>query len=235
MSAICGISATAQYFATKEYQNLHYTSAQGSSEMTVVNVDKTENGDINAFIEIFMQSPELEALGGKITVPSYGHYNAESEISTFTLMSEGYMKTMIISGIMQQLASAGYGDAAKLQEVKSQIDSALVVKGQIDIVIDPKAKVGDKIPDSSMTINIGPMTNSVNLWNGKFLGFESITVPAGTFECVKLEYVIRSKTSAGVEKKHSTNWFSKNIGLVRSVDINEATGEENISELQSID
>lgn len=236
MTAVGVISASAQYFCTKEYQNLHYTSDQGSSEMTVVNVDKAENGDIDAFIEVFLQSSEFEALGGKMTLPSYGHYNAETDVSTYTLISEGYMKSMLISGVMQQLASAGYGaDAAKLQEVKSQIDSAMVVKGQIDIVIDPKAKVGDKIPDSSLTFTFGPMTNSINLWNGKFLGFETVTVPAGTFECVKLEYVTRTKTSAGIEKKRSTDWYAKGIGLVRSVSNNEATGEDSVSELQSID
>lgn len=230
------MAASAQYFSTKEYQNFHYTAGDKSFETTVVNVDKAENGDIDVFMEMFLQAPEFESMGGKITLPAYGHYNAETGASTYTLMSEGYMKSMIIAGIMQQLASAGYaGDEAKLQEVKSQIDSALVVKGQIDIVINPNANVGDKIPDSSMTFGIGPMTNSMNLWNGKFLGFETITVPAGTFECVKIEYVIRTKTSAGIEKKHTTDWYAKGIGPVRSVAINEETGEESVDELQSID
>ncbi len=146
------------------------------------------------------------------------------------------MRSFLLAGLMQQLAAAGYlGDAAKVQEVRAQLDSALVVKGKLDLVIDPNAEVGAKIPDASLSFSIGPASNSVNVWNGKFLGFETITVPAGTFECVKIEYVERTKTSSGIEKKHITDWFAKDIGFVKSISINEATGEKITSELQSID
>ena len=236
MVAVGVMAVSAQYFSTKEYQNFHYTCDDTNSEITVIDVDKAENGDIDVLMEVFSHAPSYEIFGGKLVEPIYAHYNAETGITTYTMFSEESMKSMILSSVLEQFASAGYtGNDVKLQEIKSQLDSAIVVKGKIDIVIDPNAKVGDKIPDSSLTCSIGPETTSINLWNGRFLGFETVTVPAGTFECVKLEYVIRTKTSAGIEKKRSTDWFCLGIGEVKNVTVNETTGKESVDELQSID
>ena len=62
------------------------------------------------------------------------------------------------------------------------------------------------------------MTMSMNFWEGKNLGTESVTTEAGTFDCVKISYVQRTSSPGGNEKRNVTEWYAKGIGLVRSID-----------------
>jgi hypothetical protein len=58
--------------------------------------------------------------------------------------------------------------------------------------------VGQSLPDASITISAGSggmsiMNMVVNVTNRKVVGTESVTVPAGTFECYKLTYDVETK------------------------------------------
>jgi hypothetical protein len=77
---------------------------------------------------------------------------------------------------------------------------------------------GQQLPDSEIDIDVKSssisMTVKVKTKNRKVEGTETITVPAGTFECIVI--TAETETMALVPKKtKSKSWMAKGVGLVR--------------------
>lgn len=53
------------------------------------------------------------------------------------------------------------------------------------------------------------------LSNGRVEGFESVTTPAGTFNCLKVSYRAQYKVMLFSEKSYVTEWYAPNVGLVK--------------------
>lgn len=63
------------------------------------------------------------------------------------------------------------------------------------------------------------MTINMDVYERKVEGFESVTTPAGTFECVKISFRARTKMGKAIPIKvevSGTEWYAKGTGLVRS-------------------
>jgi len=56
---------------------------------------------------------------------------------------------------------------------------------------------------------------TVNVSNRKVEAVESLTTPAGTFECYKISYDVATKMMINVKTK-GVEWFSKGVGMVKS-------------------
>ena len=72
------------------------------------------------------------------------------------------------------------------------------------------------------------------VWNGKFIGFEEVTVPAGTYECAVFEAGIAWDSQSDTVY---TLWFARDIGLVKMSRISRSNGvvlESRIDELVGI-
>ena len=78
-------------------------------------------------------------------------------------------------------------------------------------------KVGDKLKDavSSVTTNISgiSMTNDTKFINRKVRSKESITVPAGTFECYKISYDVSTKNTLMTMTMSFEEWYAPQVGL----------------------
>ena len=59
------------------------------------------------------------------------------------------------------------------------------------------------------------MNMFVNITNRKVEGKESVTTPAGTFDCFKITYDIETKFGVKIER-NAIEWIAKNVGTVRS-------------------
>ena len=80
---------------------------------------------------------------------------------------------------------------------------------------------GDKLPDASTTMNIkmnGMTVNSTNMnvTDRKIDAIESITTPAGTFDCLKYSYTTNISSPMYKSSSKGTSWLCKNVGMVRS-------------------
>lgn len=88
-----------------------------------------------------------------------------------------------------------------------------------DLAFPSNMKVGQTLPDGSVTMKVSggiAMFNmTINIINRKVEALESITVPAGTFECYKITYDTDVKSIVRVTTS-TTQWISKNVGMVRS-------------------
>lgn len=81
-------------------------------------------------------------------------------------------------------------------------------------------KAGDVLKNGDMKISFSSngtslMNMSFTVTNRKVEAVETITTPAGTFECYKITYDIATKMMVNVKTK-SAEWYSKGTGLIKS-------------------
>ena len=82
---------------------------------------------------------------------------------------------------------------------------------------------GQTLPDAHMDMNIsmGPITMkmSVRMVNRKVEGKETVTTPAGTFECMIIAYDAEMKMSGVNKIGHLKQWMAEGVGMVKSEEI----------------
>jgi len=109
------------------------------------------------------------------------------------------------------------------------------------MVMPSRLAPGDKIKDShvSMTLSmaVGKVTADVATTGQKCVGIETVTVPAGTFECHKVER--KSVTVADMVGKitfvsNSVTWYARGIGIVKSLNYDEKGKLRSSSELHEV-
>ena len=74
---------------------------------------------------------------------------------------------------------------------------------------------------------------SINITNRKIEGKETITTPAGSYDCFKMTYDIESKTVMTVKMK-GIDWFAENVGTVRSESLDKNGKLQGYTVLESI-
>ncbi len=88
-----------------------------------------------------------------------------------------------------------------------------------DLVYPGKMQVGQELPDGNLVMSIVsgsiPMNMSVKIFNRKVEGIETITTPAGSYECYKITYDIETKSIIKMTNS-AAQWFSEKVGAVRS-------------------
>ena len=212
-------AASAQFFSTTEGQELIYKSAdlaektETAVKSTVLTVSTGEDGVISSRVEDLMSDPSNPLL----EVKNYRNYsyNPETDITKVVVMSAEDFKDFVMSMIRQSADAAGqHLSEMDLNDLKKNISS----KGNLEFEIDPKMAVDTKLPKSTLRLSAGAMTMRANLWEGKMLGTETVTGPAGTFDCVKLSYTLVITGPNGNDKRNITEWYAKGVGLVKTVD-----------------
>ena len=92
--------------------------------------------------------------------------------------------------------------------------------------------VGESLPDGSISMKVkmggGEMNLSninINVINRKVEGKETITTPAGTFDCYKITYDMESEMKVmGMGKTRlfsNTEWLAEDIGVVKTASYDE--------------
>jgi len=89
-----------------------------------------------------------------------------------------------------------------------------------DMTFPAELKVNDVLDNGNIEIKVSSqgtqiLTSVVSITNRKVLAIESVTTPAGTFECYKITSDIESKMIFTV-KTTIVEWYAKEVGSVRS-------------------
>lgn len=103
------------------------------------------------------------------------------------------------------------------------IESFKEMNFQMDIdnvQLPSELNVGDQLDDGSITMTGDiPMTISIKIENRKVEAKETITTPAGTFDCYKISYDVNMKTVMNQSSK-GVEWIAKDVGVVKSESYN---------------
>ncbi len=107
---------------------------------------------------------------------------------------------------------------SKMIEQYTEMGMEMDITGT-DINIPNNLSVGQDLDDANVTINIKMtgmnMTMKVDQINRKVVSKESVTTPAGTFECYLLTEDTISETM-GVKQNMSTKlWLAEDVGMVK--------------------
>jgi hypothetical protein len=89
-----------------------------------------------------------------------------------------------------------------------------------DMVYPSTLSIGQTLPDANITIaaasgGITIMNMVVSVTNRKVVGTESVTVPAGTFDCYKLTYDMETKVMFKITSS-ITEYVNMGVGSVKS-------------------
>lgn len=107
----------------------------------------------------------------------------------------------------------GQLDLTKYEGMEMKIQSQ-------NIEIPSSLNVGQMLNEGNITISFSSNGMTVfnmttRIFNRKVEAQESITTPAGTFQCYKISYDIEVKSMIKVTTK-ATEWYAKKVGIVKS-------------------
>ena len=162
----------------------------GFSEKTVL-----EKNNITGGVEVKISETSKDKDGKN---PSTSEYTIKCENGIFTADMESYLNK---------------------EQMKAYEGMDVVVDAD-NLTIPENAKAGDALNSGKVVATISNegmqiMTMTVNVTDRKVDAIESITTKAGTFECLKITSSIEIKTIM-VFRTTTTEWYVKNIGIVKS-------------------
>lgn len=105
-----------------------------------------------------------------------------------------------------------------------------------DILDVPSSFVnGQKLQEGALKLKIGTVRVKTEMLNRQADGMETITIPAGTFECIKISYdAYYHYGISKVKKLRVQEWYSAGVGLVASKTFNSKGELQKYSQLSSI-
>jgi len=92
-----------------------------------------------------------------------------------------------------------------------------------NLVYPNNMSIGNQLPDAAMQMQINMSGINMNLnmavTDRKVIAKESVTVPAGTYECFVIEYNVSVEMGLNRNSK-SKQWIARGVGLVKQEDYN---------------
>lgn len=206
---------TALVVATATYSqcNLYFPLKQGSSfELTTYNAKEKVTGTVTYTVKE-VRNDGTEADMGNVVKDEKGKQTSTAD---YTVKCVGTEMHIDIKAFVPSQTLEGYKD----MEIKAKGDGFLIMPSQLT--------VGGSLPDgkSSWDINAKGSTTvmttlSMEITNRKVVSKESITVPAGTFECYKITSDVKMESMTfGLSvpfTSKSEEYYAPGTGLVKSL------------------
>lgn len=213
-------TASAQYVCTTPGATFSYRDSIFAAEKPleimqtnkIASVDTDKKGILTVTVDqqqFMADAPEMSK-----SQSSKAYFNPKDSTTTLVFYTAEEQKEEIIANIKQSIEASGERPSpAEMDELMNSISA----RGEISLALPQGAAVDTKIPNKSLRIGVATQNFSINLWKGKVLGYETVTLPCGTFEnCIKVTYEIKMDMGES-QKMTSTDWYAPGIGLVRQV------------------
>ena len=114
------------------------------------------------------------------------------------------MEEAMQEGMRQSMDAMGGGEDAESQAAMKEVLDRTSVTGECR-GIPADLSVGMELPDYEIEIKVMFITS----------GRESVTTPAGTFDCYVVEETMTAKAMMVNEKTRQVSWYARGIGLVK--------------------
>ncbi len=217
-AALAFTGASAQYVSlqqgtTYEYKSTIYQENDSMTMTTSAKVISVTEADGKMTVLTEETTPMPDGMFGEKVDTTTTVYNTADKSTTFILSEPEKARQEVIDMIKMQFQASGQfvseGDM-------SSIITGIRVKGELSLTINPDMAPGTKLPNKNMRINISQQSMTYNIWNAVVEGTETITVPAGTFECLKVTFVNKINAGDGNQKINVTQWFAPGVGTVKT-------------------
>lgn len=200
------------FLAKAQNCEAYYPMDEGSVfEMTSYDAKGKETGKArNTVIEKKVNGDELEAV---VKVDHFDKKGKESFSSEYSMFCKNGQFSLDMRNMM------GPDNMGSLQNVEVTVDAS-----EMTFPVDPQP--GTTLEDAHLKVSMNTSGFSmggmqVNITNRKIKGRESITTPAGTFDCVVITQNVESKTMGIKISASGKTWYSKGAGAVRTESYNK--------------
>ncbi len=187
---------------------LAYFPSEGTV-LTYHNLDK--KGKIESKIVYKVESVKQSGENAEVTyfVESYGKKDELVFKDRITFKKEGDKLFFDMSNFVNKGAFQQNGEIPATVEIEGN---------SLEVPINGTA--GQSLPDANMTIasDMGfvKLKMTTNIVNRKVDNIEDLTVPAGTFNCMKISGDVSGKILGMNMSGKSVQWYSSGIGMVKS-------------------
>lgn len=196
----------AQYFCTANKTELHY-----------VNYDEAGQSISNETTTVYNA-------GNKdgVTVAQYLTKivtNKTKNNTSYTLHNWSYdgSQTVCQEDLMYGPYIKSDSDPAKYDaKTREAMAEEIKFKGDNTFIIKDGARAGVTIPDYSYSYINNMLKNEVNISGAAYMGEERISTTTGKFDCTKISYLKRTKILLKTETLRITEWYAKEVGLIKS-------------------
>ena len=157
---------------------------------------------------------EVKEAGSDWALLAYDIQDAKGK----SLATSEYEIKCIDDGIAVDFKSLGApGTMEQFKDMEIEISGTnLFIPNKLDVGSDlPDAEMNMAIKGSPIAMNMG-----VKITNRQVSGQETITTPAGTYNCVVLSYDFETKMGIKVSGS-AKQWLAEGVGMVRSEDYNK--------------
>lgn len=193
LSAAFTSAASEPYFCTEQGKKLNYVRTDSDNAsivwMHTMTIDSVSGKDSKSikYSSLFTKENGSKMYGGQVCL------TADIDASGNVRMS-----------VAESLASV-FGNLVGQKNVKQE--------GGITM-LPSDMKPGDALPDVKGSASAGPVRLSVTVSQRKVLEKDTITTPAGTFECIVVQ---EHKVEKGIRNRVTTarTWYAAGIGMVR--------------------
>jgi len=156
----------------------------------------------------------VKASTGDVATMSYEMYDDKGEM----VVTSEYDVTCTNDGI-----SIDFKSLVAPEVIEQYKDMEVDITGT-NLLIPNNLSAGQSLPDADMlmTVKIDPISMKLNarVFNRKVEGKETITTPAGTFDCFVITFDHESKM--GIKFSGSAKqWLAEGVGMVSQVDYNK--------------
>lgn len=205
--AACTGLARAQYCPMHEGRELHYTSrlADGSTLHDTLRVTLRE------------ETPDRLAVDCLSSKGAYGNshayvYHRDTGVTDRILMDASKEEPFSVR------VDNSTEEGRKTEEEMRKLLENTRSEGRIVLSLSPGMKEGRRLPlTGKYTVKVYLLNAKVTA-KGTYEGEETLTTPAGTFRCAKVEYRLRTTFVFLPEVVRVTEWYAPGVGLVKSVE-----------------
>lgn len=189
-------SSDAPYFCTTSGNLLEYTRTYA------------KNSKVKWYHQMNIISSDLDSLGnGKVEYSSWifsekRKPKTPSPITMTAVINEGKVH-IDLSQTMISMMKSFAGDSFSIESSGGET--------VLPAVLSPS----DTLPDASTSVKLLGMTMRISVTERKILRYETLTTPAGTFDCVVIS---EHKVEKGMGRHRITTahtWYARGIGMVR--------------------
>lgn len=133
-------------------------------------------------------------------------------------------------------------DAATFPVALNMMTADVFMMGDLmnypNVFSDPSDPIDeDEFDDGTLRIYQKGNKNNraeISVFDREFVSNESVDTPAGTFYCTKVKYEMNIWTPKGTIKGYGYEWYTPNIGIVRTEQYNDKKELQSYSVLNSI-
>lgn len=205
---IAGTTAMAQYSCSK-----YYPFSEGAkSQLTLYDGKGKVQGMVEYHIVNISSSGDSQSATMKTQLTdNKGNTVSGSE---YEATCKDGVVSIDFKSLMRPEMMKAYGD----MDVDTEITGT-------NLELPNNLKVGQSLPDANINIKISMSGMNINMnttiTDREVLAMESVTTPAGTFDCYVITQTMQIKSMAANQSRSSKQWVAEGVGVVKTEDYNK--------------